>query len=514
MKGKKILRLLTGKFFIICLMLVLEILLIPGGIVVLTIYFNNIWLNISVVILIALAMIAGVISVSNSEINAEYKTVWMLVVCGLPVLGPFLYFILHYRKRQRPILKNLQERFPNSGLLYVQNIDVMKRIEQKGDLEFGCARLVLDKAYMPATDATGFEYYTTGEEYAARFLEELRGAEKFIFLETFIIGEGQFWTEIRSILKERAAAGVDVRLIYDDIGSMGRVERHFIRNLEQDGIHAICFNPFRPVVDAAINNRDHRKISVIDGKCAFTGGLNFADEYLNITHPHGKWKDSGILLRGRVVQNFTAMFLQLWLPLRKENEDLSKYLSDAPEGDILCTTFTDYPVGRSTHIAEDLYLKLIYGAKKYIHITSPYLVIDGELKRAIITAAHSGVEVSIIVPAIPDKKFVYSVTKAFYTELAKKNVKIYRYTPGFIHAKGIVCDGKTCILGSTNTDLRSFYLHFECDAVLFDERISAEVEKDFQDILPECERVDPSEIRDGVFRRLGRSFLRIFAPLL
>lgn len=514
MKGKKILRLLTGKFFIICLMLVLEILLIPGGIVVLTLLISNVWLNISVIILIAVAMIAAVVSVANSEINAEYKTAWMLVVCGLPTVGPFLYFILHFRKRQRPILKKIGDQFPGSELLFAQNIHAMKRVEEKGSLAFGCARLVQDKAYMPVTDATEFEYFETGEQYAARFLEELRGAEQYIFLETFIIGEGQFWTEIRSILKNRAAAGVDVRLIYDDIGSMGRVERHFVRNLEREGIHAICFNPFRPVVDAAINNRDHRKISVIDGKCGFTGGLNFADEYLNITHPHGKWKDSGLMLRGRAVQNFTAMFLQLWLPLKKESEDLTKYLSDAPEGDLLVTTFTDFPIGKSTHIAEDLYLKLIYGAKKYIHITSPYLVIDGEIRRALITAVHSGVEVSIIVPAIPDKKYVYSVTKAFYTELAKKGVHIYRYTPGFIHAKGIVCDGEICILGSTNTDLRSFYLHFECDAVLFDERVCAAVEKDFQKILPECEKVDPSRIREGVFRRLGRAFLRIFAPLL
>ncbi len=305
---------------------------------------------------------------------------------------------------------------------------------------------------------------------------------------------------------------MDVRVIYDDIGSMLKVPDNYAAELEKQGVKCMCFNPFRPVLDLAQNNRTHRKIALIDGVTAFTGGINLSDEYINETHPFGHWKDTGIMVRGRAAQNFAAMFLQLWF-LRAPDEDYTRYLSAGPKGDCSCLAFCDSPLDRQ-NVCEDLYLKIIYHAKKYVYINTPYLILDGEMKRALITAAHSGVDVRITVPDIPDKKYVFAVTKAFYSELIKEGIHIYRYKPGFIHAKSIVSDDKYCIIGSTNMDFRSFYLHFECNMMFFDERVSAKLTADYLDTCKQCDEVKKEHFKESIFRLIYRAVLRVFAPLM
>lgn len=515
MRGAKLLKLLTSKFLVVCLLLLVELLIVPAAIFLLVVYVNNGWVDFALLLVIVLLDIAIVVFIVNSEVNAEYKIAWIVPVLFLPLMGAVLYLLLRKRKIPRRKLKELTLRFPGAERLYAQDPEAMGKLAAKGEFAVQCAELARRRGFLPATDCVSCEYFPSGERYAARMFEELKKAKKYIFLETFIIARGQFWDSLLAILKERAAKGVDVRIIYDDIGSMTRVPSNYANVLEKQGIKCICFNKFRPVVDVGQNNRTHRKITVIDGEVAFTGGLNFADEYLNITHPYGHWKDCGVMLKGRAAQSFTAMFLQLWT-LRKENEDLSQYVSDSPAGDIPCIPFCDTPLGNGTNICEELYLKIIYNAKKYVYITTPYLILDGEMKRALVAAADAGVDVRIIVPDTPDKRFVFSVTKAFYSQLIKDSskIRIYRYKPGFIHAKSIVSDGNCCIIGSTNMDFRSWYLHFESNAIFFDEAVSAAVYEDFQETCRKSALVTKEQIKIGPHRTIWRALLRIFAPLM
>ena len=512
MRLRKLFRLLTSKFLLVCLVLLIELALVPAAY-----YFIlfNASAGVFVALLIAVVVFDFilVLFIVNADINAEYKIAWLVPILFIPPAGGFLFLSLRRRKTPRRQLKILRDKFDGmEEAFYRQDEGVTRKYEQAGVFAAQCASATRAANFLPPADCCDAEYFPSGEAYAARLTEELEKAEKFIFLEYFIIARGKFWDGIVEILERKAAAGVEVRVIYDDIGSMFKVPSNYPSELEKMGIHCLCFNRFRPVLDVAQNNRTHRKIAVIDGLTAFTGGINLADEYINEEHPFGHWKDTGVLVRGHAAQNFTAMFLQLW-SLYADKEDYSAFTVEAPEGDCLCLPFCDSPFDEN-NVCENLYLKIVYNAKKYVYIFTPYLILDGEMKRALVSAARAGVDVRIVVPGIPDKKYVYAVTKAFYSQLVKDGIKIYRYTPGFIHAKSIVSDGNCCIVGSSNMDFRSFYLHFECDAAFFDERIAGEVEQDFLATCQVSELVTVDAIKDSVPRLLYRALLRIFAPLM
>ena len=472
MRLKKLGKLLTSKFLLVCFLLLIEIAIIPAVFYWFFFSVDTTWIFAVLCAAVVILDLAIALWIVNSDMNAEYKIAWLMPVLFLPPIGALLYLNLRRRPRPRRRLKQLAEKFAGMECLYVKK----------------------------------------DGSYCERLLEELEKAEKYIFLEYFILRPGKFWNSVLDILKRKAGEGVDVRVIYDDIGSMLKVPDNYAAELEKQGVKCMCFNPFRPVLDLAQNNRTHRKIALIDGVTAFTGGINLSDEYINETHPFGHWKDTGIMVRGRAAQNFAAMFLQLWF-LRAPDEDYTRYLSTGPKGDCSCLAFCDSPLDRQ-NVCEDLYLKIIYHAKKYVYINTPYLILDGEMKRALITAAHSGVDVRITVPDIPDKKYVFAVTKAFYSELIKEGIHIYRYKPGFIHAKSIVSDDKYCIIGSTNMDFRSFYLHFECNMMFFDERVSAKLTADYLDTCKQCDEVKKEHFKESIFRLIYRAVLRVFAPLM
>ncbi len=516
---RKFFKLLTSKFFVVALILLVEIALIPTAIILLaaslpkfgTYFFGFIHILDFILVLYII----------NSEINAEYKIAWIVVILFFPPFGATLFFIFRKRKNPRRKLKRrLMHDFPQMAKMYRRQTDADCKFMQMGGFAFQCAEYLRHESALPATDCYECKYFATGEAYAAQLEQELARAEKFILLEYFVISEGKFWDRIHKILKEKADAGVDVRVIYDDIGSLLGIPSDFAARLEKEGIRCLCFNRFRPVLDVAQNNRTHRKIAVIDGVTAFTGGINIADEYTNEKTLHGHWKDTGVMVRGRAAQNFTAMFLQLWELKNKEiksNPDegqYDKFLTDCPEGKYACLPFSDSPFEGKHNICESLYIKTIYNAKKYVYINTPYLILDGEMKKALVTAAHSGVDVRITIPFIPDKKYVYAVTKAFYTPLIKEGIRIYLYRPGFIHAKSIVSDGKYCIIGSSNMDFRSFYLHCECNIMFFDEEICEELEEDYLRVCTECELMTESKSKTNIFRKIYRSILRVFAPLM
>ena len=510
MRLKKLWRLLTSKFMLVCFLLLIEVALLPTAIILLSIY------NVTAAIVCAAAIVVLnavlTIYIINTDMNADYKIAWIVLILLLPPVGAIFFLLLRARPKPRRKLKKLRaDGSVEEDPLYEGADKLPPSFDGADEFARQCALYTAKQGGLPATDYTHVEYFTTGEDYERRLLEELEKAERYIFLEYFIIARGKFWGEVLDILRRKRKAGLDVRVIYDDIGSMFKVPTNYAEMLEKEGIPCICFNRFRPVLDVAQNNRTHRKIAVVDGRVAFTGGINLADEYINATHPFGHWKDTGVLFEGRAVQNMTALFLQTWA-LKGEEADTARYLSDAPSGKP-CLCFGDSPFDGDRNLCEDLYLRLIYNAKKYVYIFTPYLIPDEEMKRALITAARSGVDVRILVPHIPDKRYVFAVTKAFAVHLAKQGIRVYRYTPGFVHAKSIVADGKYCVIGSSNIDFRSFYLHFENNMMFFDEEMSGAIEKDFLDACEKSAPIMPI-LKDNWLKALCRAILRYFAPLM
>ena len=510
MRLKKLWRLLTSKFMLVCFLLLIEVALLPTAIILLSIYNVTAAIVCAAVIVVLNAVLT--IYIINTDMNADYKIAWIVLILLLPPVGAIFFLLLRARPKPRRKLKKLRaDGSVEEDPLYEGADKLPPSFDGADEFARQCALYTAKQGGLPATDYTHVEYFTTGEDYERRLLEELEKAERYIFLEYFIIARGKFWGEVLDILRRKRKAGLDVRVIYDDIGSMFKVPTNYAEMLEKEGIPCICFNRFRPVLDVAQNNRTHRKIAVIDGRVAFTGGINLADEYINATHPFGHWKDTGVLFEGRAVQNMTALFLQTWA-LKGEEADTARYLSDAPSGKP-CLCFGDSPFDGDRNLCEDLYLRLIYNAKKYVYIFTPYLIPDEEMKRALITAARSGVDVRILVPHIPDKRYVFAVTKAFAVHLAKQGIRVYRYTPGFVHAKSIVADGKYCVIGSSNIDFRSFYLHFENNMMFFDEEMSGAIEKDFLDACEKSAPIMPI-LKDNWLKALCRAILRYFAPLM
>ena len=336
-------------------------------------------------------------------------------------------------------------------------------------------------------------------------------------MEYHAIEQAESFERIFNVLKDRAVHGVEVRIFYDDVGSIGFINHDFRKRMEENGIACRVFNPIIPVLSVFMNNRDHRKITVIDGKVGFTGGYNLANEYFNVTHPYGRWKDTGIRLEGDAVKSLTVMFLEMWNVVKKTDQDYQKYLPVTDykvkqEGFI--QPYADSPLD-DEHVGESVYMNLIAHAKKEIYFTTPYLIITDEMNRALGLAAKRGVDVRIVTPGIPDKKLIYKVTRSYYAGLVRQGVRIYEYTPGFIHAKQCVCDGEAATCGTINMDYRSLYLHFENGAFLYNCDAVGEIRQDFEHIFAESTEVTEKykSGRSAVLRGT-QCFLRLFAPLM
>lgn len=363
-------------------------------------------------------------------------------------------------------------------------------------------------------------YHASGEEQFEDLKAELEKAEHYIFLEYFIIHEGIFWDTILEILVRKAQEGVDVRLIYDDLGCVVLLPYGYDRKLEKLGIQCKVFNPFIPFISVRMNNRDHRKIVVIDGHTAFTGGINLADEYINAYEKYGHWKDTGVMVKGEAVWNFTVMFLTLWDFLTKTREpDYERFRPQVyhPEpfaGEGFVAPFTDSPMDGET-VGENVYYNLIAHASHYVYITTPYLILDYEMTNALCTAAKSGVDVRIITPYVWDKFMVYMLTQSNYPALLEAGVKIYEYTPGFVHAKSFVVDDELATVGTINLDYRSLYLHFECGCWMYKTPAVMDIKADLLKTMEECHRFTMEDYHKlPLYRRLGGKLLKLFAPLL
>lgn len=459
--------------------------------------------------------LVAILFVIKSDMNPSYKIGWILLIAVLPILGGLMYVIFGNKRPTKYMREMLRAQLEKSA----EYLGTQESIT--GELDGGAAGLfkyLEGSAGYPTAKNTTVRYYRVGEEMYADLLPELEKAEKFIFLEYFIIRPGEMWDGVLEILKRKAAAGVDVRIIYDDMGCIDILPANYNATLEGWGIRTMAFNRFVPAVSLVMNNRDHRKITVIDGKVGFTGGINISDEYINVKKRFGHWKDTGLMLKGPGVFNLTLMFLEMWNAFNKDGDGYAEFIPDsfeecgsADDGYVL--SFSDSPLDNES-VGESVYTDMLYQAKDYIYITTPYLAIDSELQAALCMAAKRGVDVRMITPGIPDKKLVYRLTRSYYPTLLRAGVKIYEYTPGFIHAKSFVCDDKLCVVGTINMDYRSLYLHFECGTLMYNNPEIKQVKKDDLDTMEKCRKVELSDMKTNFLGELFDSFLRSVAPLL
>ena len=453
----------------------------------------------------------------GKDMNAGFKLPWIIAILAFPVLGLCLYFLFgrpgatkHMRQHFEKIDADLE------GTL-VQDENVLKNLEATDFAVANQARYLWKCAGYPAWQNTDVEFHKTAEEGLEAQKRELRKAKKFIFMEYHAIEDAQSFAGMKSILFEKAKEGVEVRLIYDDVGSMGFINTDFVKQMESQGIQCRIFNKIVPFVNMFMNNRDHRKITVIDGQVGFTGGYNLADEYFNITHPYGLWKDTGVRMEGDAVRSLTVMFLEMWNAIKKTDTDYTAYFPEITYTAKQTGYVQPYSVFRQDveHTGENVYMNVLNSAREYAYFITPYLLISDEMKKAFTLAARRGVDVRIITPGIPDKKFVYQATRSYYNRLVKKGVRIFEYTPGFCHAKQCVSDDKAAVVGTINLDYRSLYHHFENAAAFYHKDAVAGVKADFDHLFEECHEVtEQYRSHRSTALRIGQCILRLFAPLL
>lgn len=456
-----------------------------------------------------------IISAGEKE---AYKVMWVFLIMLFPLFGGVFYLLFRIKptvKRFSGMARQVRERLKDAYSLSESAEDELCAAFPQHSTK---ARYLEDCTGYPVYGDTCTTYLTPGEEKFRCLTEELKKAEKYIFLEYFIIREGYMWDTILDILREKAAAGVKVRLMYDDFGCFFLSSKVSPSELKRYGIECVVFNPLRPVLAAVQNNRDHRKIAVIDGKVAFTGGVNIADEYINAYEKHGHWKDASIMVEGRAAWSFTLMFLKMWELHTQTDEDFTQYY---PWADVPCPRIADgfvQPYGDTPlddeNTGEQVYLSIVNGAQDYLYINTPYLIIDNGMVAALCHAAKSGVDVRIVTPHKWDKWAIHMTTRSYYRELIKAGVKVYEYTKGFIHSKTFVSDDSVATVGTVNMDFRSLYLHFECGAVLYGCKAVAQVKEDFLTTLEICQPITEEDCRCSLFMRVFQDVMRLFAPLL
>ena len=468
-----------------------------------------------------LLSLAAVVFIINRPGNPQVKMAWVVPILVFPLFGGVIFLISGGKGPKKKLLRALDE---SSDMLRPYREAVGKTEPpapaRREDRYLAGQCHYLDTRGFPAYTDTAADYYADCREGWERLLRDLRAAEKFIFMEYFIISPGVMWDPILEILREKAAAGVEVRLIYDDVGSISHLPRDYASRLEAMGIRCIAFNRYKPVYAVVMNHRDHRKITVIDGHIGYTGGANLADEYVGEEIRFGEWKDNFLRLEGKGVQGLTLLFLEMWNANRRTDtrHGVADYMPDPArftQGscDGVVQPYGDSPVD-SEILAENVYLNIINQATDYVYIYTPYVVIDFEMTRALSLAARRGVDVRLVVPAVPDKKTVYHLGKSYFPELIENGVKVLRFTPGFVHSKVFLADDRQAVVGTINLDYRSLTLHFENACMFVDHPVIPSVKADFESTFPRCETVTVKKHRLNVLYDLYLGLLRLFAPLL
>ena len=457
-----------------------------------------------------------VIKIIASDDNPDYKVPWLLFVLILPIAGFMLYFLFYSRKLQKKYIRRLDEL---KRYRYERNqAEILDELECENAHASAQAKMLCSISGASVFKDTKQTYYPLGEDMWQAMLLDLEKAEKFIFMEYFIIEEGRFWNSILGILKRKAAGGVTVRVLYDDIGCMSTLPGDYHKQLAKFGIEAAPFSRLRGQADGEFNNRSHRKICVIDSKVGYTGGVNIADEYINEIERFGHWKDTAVRLEGEAVWELTRMFLADYGINTKKLPETKCELY--PTQDEIRADGYVIPFGDGPHplyerrVGKSVIQNMLASATKYMYMTTPYLIIDNELCQSIENTALRGVDVRIIVPHIPDKKLVFGMTRSFYHRLMKSGVKIYEYKPGFIHAKSYIADDEYAMIGTINLDYRSLVHHFENGVWMYRCESIGDLKRDIEQTMSKSIEVTPDMLKTGLITRFIRSVVRIFAPML
>ena len=455
----------------------------------------------------------------NKSMKPAYRIIWLVVILAVPVLGAFTYLLLHLLPNKHRVMKRYATIARESQTAFTTPNAVPS--EERGELFHRWSRSAVylsDCAGFPTYVHTKNEYLSPGEDFFPRFLEDLEKATQYIYMEYFIVEEGVMTEKVLDVLERKVKEGVDVRFMYDDIGSLMTLPKNYAEILRRRGIRAAVFNRFIPVFTSIQNNRDHRKITVIDGKIAYTGGLNIADEYINVYEKHGYWKDGVIRVEGDAAWSFTVIFLQLWSLAAGESfmlpHDPPQFSpEERPATDGAVIPYADSPLDTET-VGEYVYTQLIAGATRTLYITTPYFMVDDGLLSGLKLASKSGVDVRIITPRVWDKLYVHAITRSFYRELIDAGIRVYEYTPGFMHAKIMVADDEIATVGTVNLDFRSLYLHFEDGVLVCGSSAVGEIKKDFLRAIDDSSEITLQDVKSNLFMRLLGNLLRLFAPLL
>ncbi|MFA6646536.1 MAG: cardiolipin synthase [Sphaerochaetaceae bacterium] len=511
---KKILKFLTGRLFSFILLVALQL-----GVVIWVV--TNFMSASAYYIPIAytLAFISVFFLVSGDD-HPIYIISWLLLIYVAPLLGVPFYLIFGNKRSSAKLSRQMakyQEHYEKEmrAILPEPDPSVRNGLFESSPLFGRQSDYIRNLTGAPAWSGTTVEYFPLGEDVFAKILEEVEKARRFILFEYFIIAEGEMWDVMVALLRKKLAEGVYIRLLYDDFGSIKTIPSNYEQTLKDMGFHVGVFNRLKPHLNAKLNYRDHRKILIIDGDVGFTGGINFADEYINRKIRFGHWKDTTVMLKGDAVWNLTLMFFQQWIFTTDEEVDLSEFIPrQSYPSDGFVQPFGDTPLD-GENISENAYIQIINHARHYVWITTPYLIIDTQMLTALTIAAQSGVDVRIITPNFPDKWYVHPVTRANYLPLLKTGVKIFEYTPGFMHAKMFVADDEVSIVGTTNMDYRSFYLHFECGVIFFHSKVVKQVRNDIRKTLDLCTEITLIQQETISFPiRLARNILKLFSPLM
>ena len=510
-KRKGLLSLIFSRFFVIALLLAIQV----GVIIVAYIFFmDKVPYLVGIVRFFSLIM---VLYLFNCPMDSSAKLTWMFIISIAPLLGTgFLCFTQSNlgHRMERDMLKKQIDLTRNS---IEQPENVIRELEHDGSGTDDLCRYLKRSGCFPLYDQTEVTYFPSGEAKFKAMLEEMEKAEKFIFMEYFIVEEGYMWGRILDVLTRKVKEGVEVRVMYDGMCEMSTLPADYWKLLEKVGIKSKPFSPIKPFVSTHYNYRDHRKILVIDNKVAFNGGVNLADEYINHIERFGHWKDTAIMLKGPAVRSFALLFLQMW-NIDEKNPDYDAWLDkEAPEpkeakGYVM--PYGDSPLDEYK-VGETVYMDILNRATDYVHIMTPYLILDDELETALKYAAQRGVDVKMILPGIPDKKIVYALAKTHYIQLLEAGVRIFEYTPGFVHAKVFVSDDTKAVVGTINLDYRSLYHHFECATYLYKTACVPEIEGDFQETLTKCREVTRETLKkEPLFIKIAGPIAKLVAPLL
>lgn len=493
-------------------------------------------------ILIGVTSVLFVLYIINRNEKPSSKLNWVIMILIMPIFGISLYLLFGEGRPTRRMNRKISAAKKENAGAVEQSAEVKAKIENGGRNGEIC-RYLMKYAGYPVYDDGDVTYYPSGREMFKDMLEAMESAQKYILVEYFIVAGGKMWDAFRAVLLKKAEEGVRIKMIFDDAGSLFLLPKKYDKYLESlhPNIKCYTFNPVVPIFTMRMNNRDHRKILVVDGKTAFTGGINLADEYIDEKIKHGHWKDSGLRVRGRAVDSFVLMFFNIWNAFRKDKGVVSDYLAPeyaprVPAGVLESWTggaekatvesakgekkegffvqpYDDSPLDRE-NVGETVYLDIIHRAEKYLYVFTPYLILDDFMRAALCDAAKRGVDVRIVTPGIPDKKYVFRLTRANYGSLIKAGVKIYEYTPGFIHAKSMIADDEYAVVGTINLDYRSLYLHFE-NAVYFSDCEAVErLKKDNEEVFAVSRLIPIGETKRNFFGGLLDSVLRVFETLL